>query len=533
MRFTTFLLPAIVCSAGFVSAQAPSPNAIGLWRSDDATKSLGLGLGVTAGQTGFSIWSILPPDVLTYFRSQTAGGQRELDFRGIQFFVNVPTAGVGKQQTIPKIEIRRANPAAAPNEGRWLPATTPAGLLVTFNNVNLGTPTGAFQYVIYYEMPFAVTFPTGNPTSAVVPAGGTTGAGLAVRVVDYQSQYGTAGGSLYFACSTNESPWMAGSGPLSGITTGGANPQNLWLDQVSIGTPAVPMSTHEWMFTWFFDQSMIAPLKNPTRMQSGATFSTGGVLPASLDPLNGGFAIQADDGRGALAPVPGDVVSWSINSNVGAKLGPTGAGQVWCVPFMLFEGDVVPGDPTPENWVGNNAAAQLSYVYKMPLQKWFDDVEVLFGNPTPTLGGLINPNNSTLGLWLGADLTNGFLNITALLNGFTLSDIGSGPAFAGPETKMYNSTNNATGVMARNPAKFGTLTAEFKTLQATQWGYTPVVASQLVPTMVGLDYPVIVPNPVQGKGFYITCWLLDVASPTNPFSFNILDMSSVLKFTLQ
>jgi hypothetical protein len=522
--FTPVALAATLSFGGSAFAQT-NPNALGIWRSDDYTKLIGLNNGAAVGATGNHIWTILPPDVLTYFKPQPSGA-RELDFRGLCLLMRTP-GGTAKAHTVPIIEIRKAVQAAAPNEGRYLPDLTAQGLLLSFNKVNLGTIAANNTVALSYLLPFAVTFPTGSPTSVAMPAGTPAGQGLALRVVDYQSQYGGGtNGSLMFLVSTTETPWAADQGPLSGVTIAGTG--SFWMDQLVAGT--TPLTSHEWCFTFLFDQSLVVPIKNAVQLQGGAAIPNGGTLPTSLDPLNGGFAIQADDGRGALAPKPGDVLSFAMNSNMGAKLGPAAVGSAWLVPFMFFEGDALPTDPLPENWVGQGGTQQLSYIYPMPLQTYLNDFGSFIG--IPQLGTFLNPNNSTLGLWLGVDLANNYLNFNALVNGFGISDITNGVSFGGPETKMFDTTTNPTGQMARNLVKFGTRIGELKSLSVPQTGWTPVVTSTN-PAFIGMEYPVLVPNTLAGKGFYITCWVMDVASPTNPFIFNILDVTSVLKFTMQ
>lgn len=519
-------IAALTCATSLAFGQTPSPNAIGMWRSDDFSKVQTFNLnGVAAGGTGTHLWTVLPPDVLTYFRSQGALAKRELDFRGISFYLFCPTAGGAKQHNIPKIELRRAVQAAAPNQGRWVPSPTAGGLLLTFNAVSAGTLTANNIYAIDYMLPVAWQVPTGV-TSVVTPSSTSAGDGLCLRMVDYLSQYGS-GTSVQVLMTTHESAFPAGGGPMSGITTTAGG--NQWMDTAFV----TPLPTHEWLFTFYFDQSMITPTKNTTQIQAGGLLpGTTQVLPPVLNP-GSGFAVSCDDGRGALYPKPGEIVSWSINSNVGAKLGPTGAGQVWLIPFMMFEGDVLPSDPAPENWVGNNGVAQPAYIYPMPLKNWLNDLDLLLGTPSPTLGNNLNPNNSTLGLWLGVDLANGFVNVSLLLNGLGLSDITQGLSWGGPETKAYDSVLNATGNLGRNLTKFGTRVSEFKTLTKPQIGYTPVVPSLFVANSFGLDYPTGLPFSIGGLSFYITCWEMDIASPTNPFVFNIIDMTTVLKFTLQ
>ncbi|MFN0206007.1 MAG: hypothetical protein ACKVS6_06800 [Planctomycetota bacterium] len=527
-------LAAMMSFAGFAGAQGTlTTNALGLWRSDSGlSNQITPTMGVAQGATGNHYFQILPPDVLTYYKSQTSGGARTLDFRGVGILVTVPTAGGGKSHLVPRMDIRRAIPAPTPNEGRLLPDMSTAGLYVVFGEFNLGVQPANTTFYVNYTLPTSVTFPVGAPTSVGVPATNALGEGICWRAINVQSQHGTAGGSLLHRLTTNESAFGA-NGPLSGITFAAAPPNpaaTVWMDQVTVG--GNPTLNHEWCVTFFFDQSMIAPIKNAFKLPNGGTIAGGTPLPTSLYPSNGGFAITCDDGRGALSPKPGDVISYSINSNQTTKLGPTGAGNVWLVPFVLFDGDVVPTDPLPEDWIGSGGVPQLSHIYPMPLQNYLDDLAAVLGVGGPGFGAQLNPNNSTLALWLGTDQLNGYFNPTALVNGLGLTSISTGPAFGGPETKMYDSVTNPTGVMGRNLYQFGTRTGELKTLSVPQTGYTPVVQSSN-PLYIGMEYPILNPNTLGGRSFYVTCWILDLASPTNPFVLNIIDMTSVLKFSFQ
>ncbi|MBI3819760.1 MAG: hypothetical protein HY286_13775 [Planctomycetes bacterium] len=517
----------VACLAPFAAAQTPpSPNAIGLWRSDDPGKGLifNLPTGIAAGQTGTSIWSVLPPDVLTYFRTWSTGHKRELDFRGVGVFAFIPTITAAKAFTLPKIELRKAVQAPSPNQDRYLPSLTPAGLLVTFPAVNLGT----------FNAPAGVVFPFDQILTTPTSVALSTGQGLAIRVVDYCSQYGV-NNSLEVMISSTETLSSTMSNCFSGITQGAPQVSN-WIDKLYPN-----LTNHEFMFTYYFDQSIIAPLKNAKQLAGGSLIPGGNgtnTLPTSLDPANGGFAVSVDDGRGALYPVPGDVVSWSTASNLGVKLGPTQIGQVWLIPFILFEGDIIPSDPAPEDWVGANGVPELAYIHPMPLQKYLDDIDFLSGNVTPYLGGAWNPNNSTLGLYLGVDydipggFPNSYLNGNAFGNAFNYASIANGPAFAGPELAMYDKKTNPTGNICKNPIYWNTTyTGELKTLIDPQHGFTPVVGAAS-PPFVGIDYPLNLPVSVAGLSFYVTCWQLDIASPINVFGVNILDMSTVLKITL-
>jgi hypothetical protein len=509
MRFSFTKLAAPLLLASAASAQV-NPNAIGIWRSDNPMFAYYVIPGIPAGQTGNSVWACLPPDMITYFRPQAAGGLRELDFWGVELKVVTPpnTTASAKIHQIPGWEIRRAVQANSPNEGALIPFVDPQnpnnGLfakLTSGGGISVAANTAAYNLYTVKNMLAA---------SVPVPAGSAAGDGLAWMMVDYCKQYGSPATaqmtqtSLMMSCTQSET---------HGVNSPGYSGQT-----ISGGMPTPGSNLIEFCVTFFFEQSMIAPTKNAKLLPPGGT------LPASVT-----VPVAMDDGHGALTPSGGEWISYTANSNKSLK--PGNSTNVWLVPFMLFEGDVTSGlDPAPENWVANGGAVQNSFIHPMPLQKWLDDTVTLFGIiPPPNFSQTLNPGNSTLGLWLGVDLPN-FININVLLNGFTLADA-SAPAFAGPETKMYDKPTNPTGVMVRNFAAWNTtLQGEMRTLQTAQTGYTPIL-----PLSAGGDLG-IGQHPglpqLAGLAFQMTCWVLDKQSPSSPIGYNIIDMTNVIRVTL-
>lgn len=513
MRLRSLSLAAPLLLAG--TALAQNPNAIGLWRTDQPAFAYFVIPGIPAGQTGNSVWVCLPPDMITYFRPQTAGGLRELDFRGVEIKVVTPpnSSGSTKLHQINAWEIRKAVQAPPPNEGSLIPfidTVTPSnGLYVSAASPgSINIPNGTTGYGLY-------TIKALLANSVPVPAGSSAGDGLCWRMLDYQKQFGSPAGtgaqtSLMMACTTNETGTTTSPGFSGQTTANGAN--------------ALVQNTTEFCVTFFFEQSMIQPVKNAKLVPAGSVVP-GGTLPATIS-----FPVQMDDGHGALTPKAGEYISYSANSNKILK--PGASTDVWIVPFVLFEGDTGGGggvDPQPENWVGNGGAVQNAFIYPMSLKKWLNDTAILFGLVINDFGGTLNPNDSTLGLWLGVDLPN-LVNINVLLNSFSLSDT-SAPAFSGPETKMYDKATNPGGIMVRNYYAWNTtLSGELRSLHVPQVGYTPI--APLTPGGdVGIGQHPGVPQ-VAGLGFSMTAWVLDKSSPVSPIGFNILDVTNVIRITL-
>lgn len=491
MRLWLTALPATILVAGTALSQAPTPNAIGLWRSSGiVTTGIGF-LTVPAGTTGLSVWQVLPPDVLTYFRPAGAGGLRQLDFRGLEFKM---FRQAGTTATIPQIDLSTAVQAAAPNEGRYVPG---AGVLASF-------PSQAWTFGnnVITQLQYI------NATPVAVPAGTTAGQGLAARYVDYCSTGGVNQKTL-LVYTTNESAGPA----LNGINAGTGD---LFIEA------AGPFPTHETTTSFLFNQSMIQPIKNSTLTSGGSALLGGGTVPAGV------FNFVSDDGRGGLKPSGGETLSYLANSNATAS---PAVGNAWVIPFVMVESDVAFGtNPAPENWVGNGGSPELAYIHKMSLQKWIDDILTLgLGLPTGSgIGAVLNPNNSSLGLWLGADLP-AFSNLIMVLNSFLFTNPNV-PSYAGPELTMFDSVNSPTSIIGRNLVNLGTKIAENKHWGTPQTGWTVVVGG--APPVVGFGA-----NPggasVAGLGFYVNCWVYDFSSPTNPTGAEIVDVTNVIKYTLQ
>lgn len=491
MRLWFTALPATLLVAGTALSQAPTPNAIGLWRSSGIVNQ-GIGfLTVPAGTTGLSVWQVLPPDVLTYFRPAGAGGLRELDFRGVEFKM---FRQAGTAATIPQIDISTAVQAAAPDQGRYVPG---AGVLASFPSQAWTFGNGIITQLQYI-----------NATPVAVPAGTTAGQGLAARYVNYCST-GAANQKTLLVYTVNES----GGPALNGINGGGGD---IFLEA------AGPFPTHETTTSFLFNQSMIQPIKNSTITSGGSPLLGGGSVPAGV------FNVVSDDGRGGLKPAGGEMVSYLANSNATAS---PAVGNAWVIPFVMIETDTAFGtNPAPENWVGNGGSPELVYIHKMSLQKWIDDILTLgLGLPTGSgIGAVLNPNNSSLGLWLGADLP-AFSNLIMVLNSFLFTNPNV-PSYAGPEITMFDSVNAPGSILGRNLVNLGTKVAENKHWGTPQTGWTVVVGSP--PPAVGFGK-----NPggasVAGLGFYVNCWVYDFASPTNPTGAEIVDLTNVIKYTLQ
>lgn len=487
-------------------AFAQNPNAVGLWKTQSPTLS-GLYIpSVTPGTSGNYVFQCLPPDLITYFRPQSAGGKRELDFRGVEFKLLTPANPTGsvKNHLIPGWEIRRAVQANAPNEGNLIPYVNPQdatdGLYVyqpAPGSVNVPANSGGLVWAVKLFLPSAVA----------VPAGSSAGDGLAFRMLDYMKQYGstaTAPNSIMLVMTTNE--------------TANANVSSYSGQQLQGQTSVLFFNgTWEFAITYYFNQSMIQPVKNATLLP------TGGTLPASIQ-----YPVSMNDGHGAYTTSPGDVISYSGNSN--KSLFPTlASSNVWLVPMYMFEGDTVPGfDPAPENWVGNNGVPQLAYIYPIPLQKWLNDLGAIAGYIGPPLGSLLNPNNSTLGLWAGLDLPN-FVNFGIAVNSLNFADV-SAPAAAGPETQMYDLATNPTGIMVRNFGVFAGFQGEWRSHQTPQRGYTPLTP---VGSNIGLGPHPGLPQLV-GMALLLQCWVYDVSAPPsiNPVGVNIVDVTNTIRIQL-
>lgn len=492
MRLRFLALPATLLLAGTALAQQ-GPNAVGLWRSD-SLNVIAANFGFPVGAPGGATWNCLPANVLTYFRAN--GGSRGLDFVGFE----AGFADFNGTNSTPVVQLRKAVQAAAPNQGLLVPGPT---ALATFPAQVLGIPAGSFTHVSYTTAPVAVTLAAGE--------------GLCFYCDNYQQ---TAGANSAYVINTNgfeTGPLLSNSGitctaGLFGFPLG----TTLWYHQFNIGV--VPFNAHEMIVTYLFNQSMIQTVSNSTLSTAGGTIVGGGINPIP-------FAFYFDDGRGSINTQAGSALSYNGNSQFNA----TGlTGNVNFVPFVLFEGDIIAGDPAPEDWVAQAGAPELSYIHAMSLQKWIDDVIVAFGG-TPGAGAVLDPANHTLALYLGIDLPF-FLNVTALLNAFNFGAPIGGP-FANAETPALNQFAGApfnTASFGRNLVNLGGF-VENRTWNIGQSGFT-AFGSAGVGNLLGFGV-----NPggagVSGKSFSIQCWMLDNASPIG-FPFKIVDVTNVAKTTL-
>jgi hypothetical protein len=233
-----------------------------------------------------------------------------------------------------------------------------------------------------------------------------------------------------------------------------------------------------------------------------------------------------DDGRGGINPAFGDAVSYNGNSKEGnPPPGPT-TGTTWFVPYVLLSGYLTGGDPPLEAWSSGAFAADNTSVHQ-----WADDFCAISGAcPSPGTGAVLNPANSTYGMWMGIHLPF-FLDFTVLLNNLLFADISSF-LWAGPSTLGYNSSSNPTGILGRNLIGFagsGTFSANGTSIAGTvehrgilypQAGYSPIVpVVGGPPGTLGFGAH---PGPsLSGSFVGIQCWMLSKITNT------ISDVSNV------
>jgi len=487
-------------------AGAPTPNAIGVWNSSAfGFIAWYIGTGYGPGSAGNNMWQALPPEVTTYFRSNTSGAnsnKRELDFRGVEMTVTYGFFGAHLAYDGPRIQISAAKPNPAQLQ-RWIPDNTVAGspfvnIASTPNLVN-GIAGAGTVFKLYFNIP-AVKIPTGN--NAINPNGGN-----AIMFVwqDYMKTLGD-GNDLFIVASTTE----PAAGGIQAVSYSGGS---LSSGQNFI-VPNIPQSG-EYCITWLFEQSMIQPVKN------GKLISTTGLILGGSPPP-APFTVQHDDGRGAIHPNAGEWVSYNGNSTYGNPTpapNPTvGSGftSMWFAPFVLFSGDVTaPGvtDPNPELWdTGTN-----NYIYRVDVRNWIDDFCLITAAcPSPGTGAVINPSGSNFGFWLGLDLANGLFNVPVLLNGIAFADINS-IQWSGPVSMAYDNAVNPFGALGRNLANVaGYLDSnavpqlgirEHRTLLAgPQSGYTPVTVFNS-PNQLGFG---VNPGGLGGQTFSVQCWMIDL-----------------------
>lgn len=490
MRFR-YLLPAVLVTAGSVFAQVgvAVPNAIGVWDSSNFPFwAWYVGTGFPAGTNGNNFFQALPPEVTTYFGSQNFGGLRLLRFRGYEMQVCTSFFTTNPAYSIPQVEIHDAaiNPSQTQ---RWVPGVN---IFVTLNevvNAISGAPPAGFSIVIGADL--------GSGNAALVPAGNAAGGALVMVWQNLSHQYGD--GFDLFGIGTGTEPTAGGIKSVS-YSGGQTNTGQTFILPNPSGTSS------EYCWTWLFENSMIQPVKNARFITSTGQILGGGGPPAP-------FTFSMNDGRGAYYPDFGDAVSYNGNSKEGNPL-PGVLGNTWYVPFVLYSGDIAAGDPVPEPW--NSGAFD---VHAEGVQKWIDDFCAIGGACPPGTGAVINPANSTYGMWLGLDLPF-FLNFNVLFNSLSFADTSSGIQWAGPTTLAHDSVTNPLGLISRNPInagvsgyfdKTGAVLAkigEHRSLLDPQAGFSPVVPAAGGPAGT-LGFGGHPGASVAGQSFGIQCWMLN------------------------
>lgn len=519
MRFR-YLLPAVLLTAGSAMAQAgaATPNAVGVW-SSRAFGFVGwfIGTGYPAGQGGNTMWQALPPELTTYFRSNTGANPntRELDFRGVEMTVTHFNSFILAYDG-PRIQVSAAKPNPAQTQ-RWIPDNTVVGspyvdIASTPGLVVGGSPAGTV-YKLAFNIP-AVRIPTVTP--------GGTGNAIMLVWQDYMKTLGD-GNDLYVVSTSTE----PGAGGIQSVSYSGGSIVSGQNFIVPNGFPTATSSC-EYCFTWLFEQSMIQMVKNAKIISQTGQILGGGPPPAP-------FTVDYDDGRGAVYPNPGEAVSYNGNSTYGNPQPDGNFSSTWFAPFVLFSGDVPvasPTDPTPETWDtgGNN------YIYRQDVRDWIDDFCAITGACPPGTGAIINPSGSNWGIWMGIDLPN-FVNITVLLNGIAFADINS-IQWSGPISMAYDNPANLLGLLGRNLANVaGYLAAnatpilgikEHRTLLVgPQSGYTPVGGgADLNGNGSQLGFGVN-PGGLGGNTFAVQCWMIDLAIT------QVVDVTNVAEARLQ
>jgi hypothetical protein len=495
MRFR-YLLPALALTAGSVFAQqnVQIPNAIGVWNSNGfPIWAWYYGNFYPAGTTGYNAYQTLPPELTTYFTSVPSGSQRVLRFRGFEMQTTYGLFSSHPAYDSPGIEIHDST--VHPTQPlRWIPGPNTFATFAAVPNLipgNLGFPT------------IVVGADLGPGGAVAVPAGNAGGGALVMVWKDYQVQFGD-GNSLWILGTGNEPV----TGPASATTgySGIANPLGQFL---IIPNPAGTSSEYVW--TWLFENSVISPVRNARFVSAGGLILGGIINPAP-------FAFQMDDGRGGINPAFGSAISYNGNSKEGNPQ-PAAIGTTWFAPFVLLSGYLGFGaDPATEGWNSGSFATDNT-----PVWKWADDFCALSGAcPSPGTGAVLNPANSTYGMWMGINLPF-FLNLTVLLNNLLFADISSGFSWAGPSTLAYRSDVNPAGLLGRNLIALAgggyftqtggglSATVEHRSILNPQAGYSPIVPVAGGPPGT-LGFGVHPGVSLVGSYVGIQCWMLDVTT---------------------
>ncbi|MBI3819799.1 MAG: hypothetical protein HY286_13975 [Planctomycetes bacterium] len=480
-------------------------NAVGIWRSDSfkfepySIPVPGGSLPYAAGTARYSVWQVLPAELCTYFRC--GNGNRELDFRAVEFNVSYTSAALQNYDS-PKITITDILMPVPATPTRCCPVPNAPGLTFwpTPNFITGGSP--GCHYRVYLKK--------GGPPYVVSP--GT--AGLAFVWEDYEIQYGQ-GNSLQIDRTTMEpaATLTDADNSFSGYTIPtivGGSLVYAPTTMPNFGTVATPLSG-EFCVTWYFDQSMIQPIKNAHNV-TGA-MPGGGVAPASI------VSISGDDGRGALFPFKNDIISYMGNTHAGFTAAGSGgfSNTTFLIPLVFYSGFTIPPifDPNPENWKTGPA-----FIYSKTVTSWLSDLGV-------NNAASYDPNKCYLGLWLGVDLAAPLIDASLVNFSLTFTDISA----ATPTYCMYGSITNPGGPAARNLvntagspycAPFNGLgKREHRTFFTNQSGMTPL-SNPTIGTppfalppgeaFVGLGQD---PASLPGQTFGIQCLVLDA----NTFKF--------------
>ncbi|MBI3821019.1 MAG: hypothetical protein HY286_20205 [Planctomycetes bacterium] len=484
IRAGLFLIIAIVSMRTTAAAQAIQSTApIGVWNSSGIDfVNWSIGNGFPAGQVGNIAWQGLPPELTTYFH----GGvdrKRELNFRGFEInfsYTNLVPAAFD----LPALELRNSVPDPA-HPLRNIPGNIVYVHIPAIANVIPGGTAGAPVYRVCYLLPAAVSVPGSTPA----------GNSLAFVIADYESKCGD-GNDLEIVGTTNEptDPSIGGLSFSGFRTTAG----------VTSVIPNITFSgnliSSEFVVTYLFDNSLIQPVRNSQILTSGSSIPGGGGGPPP-------FSLMYDDGRGAIFPSVGDVVSYTGNANYPSN--------VWFTPLVVYSGDYICAgatNPVPEAW--NSGPAPI---YEEKVAKWIDDFCALTSGCPPGTGAQIDPGNHNFALWLGTDLPT-FFNLCVLLNSAEFAAIRI--AESGPCVSLYNSAINPTAVLGRNMVNLGGatpyvsptgITCEQRTILCPPGcGYTPI--DPVGPSFTYVGFATIPSSLPPGSTFSIQCWMFNVAT---------------------